>query len=167
MGLRAHLIDGAELILQAHTGNKASGGEPELLIDHSNLVLEFVDKLCEENGLAEAVRRAIEQTTIMDEPLCDKAQVLINNWFRQAIYLHDLGKVNPVFQRKRMRNKNLGKLVMSGDSNHALLSGLLYLHIYLPELETKEFSQNSKKNELICNVMRHFLYTFAYVISYG
>lgn len=165
MVLRAYLTDGAELILQAHTANKVSGGKPELLIDHSNLVMKFVDKLCEENGLADAIRRAIERITIMNEPLSGQAQALINHWFRQAIYLHDLGKLNPVFQRKQMENKDLKKPIMSGDSTHALLSGLLYLDIYLPELAITRFSENTNKNELIGSIMRHFLYTFAYVIS--
>ncbi|TWH48782.1 CRISPR-associated helicase Cas3' [Sporomusa sp. KB1] len=161
MGIGAYLIDGAEILL-AHTAKKGTGKEPESLIEHSNLVLHYVDKLSEHNGLSSAIQRAVANLTVQDEPLTLAAQYWVVKCFRQAIYLHDLGKINPVFQKKKMGNQQIEKLSLPGDSNHALLSALLYLDIHLAELDEIEFPG---ANSLVGNFMKQVLYVFAYVIS--
>lgn len=165
MMLRAHLIEGAETVLLAHTRQKGAAGEPETLVEHSNLVQYFTDKLCEQNGLSEAIKRAVAKMTVKDKPLCSTAQQMIQLWFRQAIYLHDLGKISPAFQKKKMQNKNLGDMTIPGDSTHALLSALLYLDIHLPELERVIFSEEKKLDRSTRKFMKHVLHVFAYVIS--
>lgn len=165
MGLCAHLIDGAETVLLAHTDKKETNGEPETLVDHSNLVLYFVKKLCEHNGLSAAITRSVEQLTVNDQPLDSTAKQMISDWFMQAIYLHDLGKINPAFQKKKMHNEKLERLSLPGDSTHALLSALLYIDIHLPQLNQIEFSKDYKRNRSVRKFMQHVLYVFAYIIS--
>lgn len=165
MVLRAHLTEGAETVLLAHTCQKGTAGEPETLVEHSNLVQYFADKLSEQNGLSEAIERAIAKLTVKDMPLCSRAQQMIKLWFRQAIYLHDIGKINPTFQKKKMQNQNLDTMTIPGDSTHALLSALLYLDIHLPELERVKFSEDRKLDRSTRKFMRHVLHVFAYVIS--
>src|SRR5680860_1283142 len=165
MVLRAHLIEGAETVLLAHTRQNGAVGDAETLVDHSNLVRYFADKLCEDNGLSQAIERAVEKLTIKDKPLCSTAQQMINLWFRQAINLHDLGKINPTFQKKKMHNQNLGNVTIPGDTTHALLSALLYLDIHIPELERVLFYENNKLDRLTRKFMKHVLHVFAYVIS--
>ena len=168
--LQAHLIEGAETILLAHTRHKGTAGDPETLVEHSNLVQVFADKLCEGNGLSKAIERAIGKLTIKDKllvykPLCYTGQKLIEQWFRQAIYLHDLGKINPTFQKKKMHNQNLDSMTLPGDSTHALLSALLYLDIHLPKLEEVVFFEDEKLDRSTRKFLKHVLYVFAYVIS--
>lgn len=165
MGITSHLIEGAESVLLAHTVKKGTVGKPETLVEHSDLVEHFVGKLCENNGLSVAIARSVEALRVNGDTLGSTAQQMINSWFRQAIYLHDLGKINPVFQKKKMHNTNLEKLTVPGDSTHALLSALLYLDIHLPELELVEFSADRKCNTSIQQFMKQVLYVFAYVIS--
>ncbi len=168
--LRAHLIKGAETVLLAHTRHEGAAGDPETLVEHSNLVQYFADKLCEGNGLSEAIERAVAKLTLKDKslvykPLCSTAQQLIKKWFWQAIYLHDLGKINPAFQKKKMHNQNLDTMTIPGDSTHALLSALLYLDIHLQELERVVFYDDKKLDRSTRKFMKHVLYVFAYVIS--
>lgn len=166
VGLRMHLIVGAETMLLAHTARKGTGELPETLLDHSNLVLDFAWKLSAANGLSASLERVVGRLQVNDVLLEPVAQDLIKNWFMQAIYLHDLGKVNPEFQKKRMHNSRIEKkLKLSGDSHHALLSALLYLHIYLPEIEQTQFSIDFKRNRSVSKFMKHVLYVFAYIIS--
>jgi len=165
MVLRAYLIEGAETVLLAHTRQKRAAGQPETLVEHSNLVQYFADQLCEHNGLSEAIERAVEKLTVKDKPLCATARQMIKIWFRQAIYLHDLGKINPAFQKNKMQNQNLDNMTIPGDSTHSLLSALLYLDIHLPELGGIKFSEDKKLDRLIYKFMKHVLYVFAYVIS--
>ena len=164
MVLRAYLIEGADTVLLAHTQQKRLGN-PETLIDHSNLVKVFADKLSEQNGLSEAIERAVDKLIIKDQPLCSTARQMIKIWFRQAIYLHDIGKINPAFQKKKMQNQNLDNMTIPGDSSHALLSALLYLDIHLPEFERVQFSEDKKLDRSISKFMKHVLLVFAYVIS--
>lgn len=165
MMLRAHLIEGADTLLLAHTRQKGAAGEPETLVEHSNLVQDFAEKLCERNGLSEAIERAVAKLTVKDKPLCCIAQQMIELWFRQAIYLHDLGKINPAFQKKKMHNNKLRNMIIPGDSTHALLSAFLYLDIHLPELERVVFSEDKKLDRSTRKFMKHVLHVFAYVIS--
>lgn len=165
MGITSYLIEGAESALLAHTVKKGTVGKPETLVEHSDLVEHFAGKLCEHNGLSVAIAKSVEALTVNGDPLGSTAQQMINRWFMQAIYLHDLGKINPAFQKKKMHNTNLEKLTVPGDSTHALLSALLYLDIHLPELELVEFTADRTCNTSIHQFMKHVLYVFAYVIS--
>lgn len=161
MGIGDYLIDGAEILL-AHTAKTGTGKQAESLVAHSDLVLHYVDELSEHNGLSSAIQRAVANLTVQDEPLPLAVQYWLVKCFRQAIYLHDLGKINPVFQKKKMSNQQIEKLSLPGDSNHALLSALLYLDIHLAELDEIEFPGD---NALVGNFMKHVLYVFAYIIS--
>lgn len=167
MKIGSYLIEGASDILLAHTDKE--GGEPELLVDHSNLVSGYAEKLWKENGLGGAVTRIVVKIKLKikgdEEFLSQVARQWIIRWFKQAIYLHDIGKINPVYQRKKLHNLKIKKLSLTGDSTHALLSALLYLDIHLTELDTAIFSDNSRKDRIIKSFMKHILYVFAYTIS--
>jgi len=165
LDLQEYLIEGSENVLLAHTATNGKDGGDETLVQHSNWVLEFAGKLYDYNGLSVAIARIIKKLTVDDELLCVAAQQLIKKWFQQAIYLHDIGKINPAFQSKKMKNKNLEKLLLPADSNHALLSALLYIDIQLQELDTIRFHENYKLNRPIRQFMKQVLYVFAYVIS--
>jgi CRISPR-associated endonuclease/helicase Cas3 len=165
MEIQEYFPEGAGAVLLAHTARKGTDGDPETLVDHSNLVIEFAKKLSEGNGLSAAIDRIVAQLRVKEEPLCHTARQMIIKWFMQAIYLHDIGKINPAYQKKKMQNQKLEKLLMPGDSNHALLSALLYLEIHLQELDEVVFSEDYKRNRSVCHFMKHVLYVFAYVIS--
>lgn len=155
-----NLVDGSDILL-AHTAKAGTAKQSETLAAHSDLVLHFVDKLAVHNGLSMAVQRAVENLTVQEKPLDPKVQCLVAKWFRQAIYLHDLGKINPYFQKMRMNNHQGIKLTSSGDSSHSLLSALLYLDIHLAELAVEDFSGDKK----LILFLKQVLYVFAYVIS--
>lgn len=162
MKLAEYVTDGAPTSLWAHTPCQGSV-QAETLGQHSEWALQFFEKLCEENGLATAIHRAVDALTVDGSPLTAPVRRRLTEWFRQAVYLHDLGKINPVFQKKRMNNPYLDKLdKLPGDASHALLSALLFLDIGLAELADNDFFQAS---ELEQSFMKHVLHVFAYVIS--
>ena len=144
-------------IIYAHTDKEK---EWETLVDHSNLTLSFYHTLEKENGLGDAIDRIVSALIFDDMKLSMDAQYLIKHLFKQAIYLHDIGKVNPGFQRKRLTNKEVffEEFHEGMDSHHALLSSLLFIDLYLPEVKEHE-------NEDEQYFLHHVLYTFAYCIS--
>lgn len=160
MRIEDYLIEAAKELL-AHTAPKGSGKPPETLTAHSDLVLHYMDKLAQYNGLYEALRRAADSLTVDGQPLGAAAKALVGKWFKAAVYLHDLGKMNPAFQKNRMRSAHVKKLHCSGDSSHALLSALLYLDIQLDDLEMAGSAVQAEE----VGFLKQVIYAFAYVIS--
>lgn len=143
-----------EIPLYAHIGRS----HDETVTEHSELVREFCEQLKRENGLGKAVQRTIKELTYREKALSELERQLIESWFYSAIYLHDLGKVNPAFQKVKMKNKQI-KLERERDTHHSLLSALLYLEIH--EKEVFEFTQDEDK----LSFLFYILFVFSYIIS--
>ncbi|MNW39901.1 helicase Cas3 [compost metagenome] len=165
------LIEEAKGKLHAHTSDGDPDKIAETLEQHSDLVLHYAEMLLRDNGVDKAIYRSLHTMKIDGECLDIPTVELIHKYFIQAIYLHDLGKVNPAFQRKKMKNTfvaNKGGGI--SDTTHSLLSSVLYLHIYLQELqqmeeETELRPSDQLPGERMYPFLRHTLYAFAYVIS--
>ena len=160
-----YLVDGVASVLYAHTERELSNGAPETLAEHSNLVQHFLRELMEKNGLESAITQSILALQISGATTSAEVQDLLKQWFVQAIYLHDLGKINPVFQIKKMKNLEIAPVDLAGDSTHALLSALLFLHIHLQDLNDRHFSEDRKTDRVIRKVLTQVLFVAAYVIS--
>lgn len=141
--------------LYAHIGR----AEDETIAEHAQLVMEFCNQLQDENGLKDAVQRTIAAITYQGQPLSTPERELIEQWFYQAIYLHDLGKITPAFQYIKMRNPNVTNPNTASDSTHALLSAILYLDLCSEDIE--QVSADEEKQLFL----RYVLYMFSYVIS--
>ncbi|MBS7530266.1 CRISPR-associated helicase Cas3' [Hazenella sp. IB182353] len=153
MKIASLFIEGTPLL--AHIGRS----QDETVTEHSELVMTFCKKLMQENGLGEAVSRTIAALTYQGDPLSIEEQAQIENWFYQAIYLHDLGKVNPAFQSVKMKNKKVIRDEALNHTHHSLLSSLLYLELYEQDLPTGE------EDEEKCMFFAFILYIFSYIIS--
>jgi CRISPR-associated endonuclease/helicase Cas3 len=140
--------------IHAHTDeNKPS----ERLEEHLSETRKFLEALFDKKGIEVIVDNIISGLScdgkIISKELCS----LIKKMFINAIYLHDTGKINPAFQKIKMKNK-LYKDVAFSDSEHSLLSALIYIDIFEPEI--KGISDKSLKY-----YMYNILYSFAYNIS--
>lgn len=145
----------SEVPLYAHVGQ----GKPEALGEHAALVMEFCHQLQEENGLDKAVQATIGAINYQGHRLSNSEQELIAEWFYQAIYLHDLGKITPAFQWNKMKNTQVVDPEMASDSAHSLLSALLYLDLHWESIEQVT---NDEEKQLF---LRYVLFIFSYVIS--
>jgi CRISPR-associated endonuclease/helicase Cas3 len=163
--IKDYLVDDVASVLYAHTARELLNGAPETLAEHSNLVLHFLHELMDKNGLESAINQSILALKISGTTTAVEVQGLVKRWFMQAIYLHDLGKINPVFQAKKMRNTEIDPVDFAGDSTHALLSALLFLHIHLPDIRDRSFSEDRKIDHVIRKVLTHVLFVASYVIS--
>lgn len=151
-----------EVNIYAHTSSKK---DAETLTRHSYLTVNFFKQLEKEKGIDKILNNIVNNLNIKgkkgDEFLPKDACEIIIGMFVDAIYLHDLGKINPSFQVNVLKNEkiNLDKEHMTNESNHSLLSAMLYIDIYR---EVIEQNINDKK-------IRRYLYTilfnFSYVIS--
>nr|WP_092073175.1 CRISPR-associated helicase/endonuclease Cas3 [Dendrosporobacter quercicolus]NSL48750.1 CRISPR-associated helicase/endonuclease Cas3 [Dendrosporobacter quercicolus DSM 1736]SDM55114.1 CRISPR-associated helicase, Cas3 family [Dendrosporobacter quercicolus] len=128
----------------AHTDK---GKEPETLAAHSNLCLHYYHRFCRKKGLDAIIKRTIVQCG------CDERETAdIYRFFVKAVYLHDIGKINPVYQRKVLKNPAFP--VVNNSRNHALLSAYIYLCEHLESLPVKDVKKYS-----------YFLFSFSYCIA--
>ncbi len=135
----------------AHT---REGGVSETLQEHINCTERNYERLDSEKNISIKVKLLIN--SIQKDGavlLSDKEKDLIFEMFRNAVILHDLGKINPNFQRERMNN-NRHRNVRHRSSQHALISSLLFMDLY-HEMIWKE----KLEGPVI------FLNSFAYIIS--
>ncbi|MEA3316226.1 MAG: CRISPR-associated helicase Cas3' [Campylobacterota bacterium] len=130
----------------AHTKkNKDS----ETLTEHLLLTQKYLNKIISDKDLNNTIDDLIK---VIDYKYFD----LIKRLFLNAIFLHDLGKINPSFQINKMNNKLFEETTKS--SNHSLLGALEYIKIFKPEIETINSDEEYYK-------ISYIFYNFAYQIS--
>lgn len=135
----------------AHTKN--DGNDKELLTAHLNLTFKYYEKMEAYKNLDLKVMNIIKQTFKTDEDLTRKVYDL----FKSAIYYHDIGKINPIFQKVKMDN-NLNINTNSTDSTHAALSARMYIDYMQQEID--------ESYEPKLRIMLYYVtYYFGYIIS--
>lgn len=130
----------------AHTDKQGIKKE-ETLAEHSRLCLAYYHAYCRKKGMDHIVKRIIRRCG------CDEREAeVVYALFVDAIYQHDIGKINPAYQRKVLGNKAFP--ISHDSSNHAMLSAYIYLCEHL-----KEISKADRK-KFSC-----FLFSFSYSIA--
>lgn len=104
----------------------------EYLYEHVDLCEEYFFKIINEKGIDEVFCK------LEDEFLsqCSKeGKELFREMIVNTIIMHDMGKINPLFQENRLDN-NLGIKGISdfGNSHHSILSVIIYFDYYFEKL---------------------------------
>jgi CRISPR-associated endonuclease/helicase Cas3 len=123
----------------------------ETLLEHSNLTLDYCSNIIESKHLESLIDNLIKS-------VANKNFELIREMFFDAIYLHDLGKVNPMFQAKKMNNPKFKEYLDSTkSSDHSFLSSQKYIDYYRDKLQSFKRLERYK--------LEFILYNFSYSIS--
>lgn len=136
----------------AHTSKTLS--KNETLIEHIENVKSVFNYLDNEYKILNKLNNTFKDFSISKSS--KKIQIskeglnLIEDFFKNAIYIHDIGKTNPKFQYEKMSNHILGFINNkdkskietfvknpSVNSNHSTLSTLIYLDYYIKEINKK------------------------------
>lgn len=128
----------------AHT--RESSSEKELLSAHLKLTYKYYEKMEKEKDLDKKVKKLVKTIFKVD----DKKANLGYQLFKSAIYYHDIGKINPLFQKNKMNNE-LNLKAFENKDTHSALSARLFIDGFLQEM---------KDIELVT-----LLFMFAYIIS--
>lgn len=144
-------------ILIAHKDGKL---EPtESLYAHMQRSIKYFEKLCREKKLWEIIQNIVSNIKLKENVIESYIAEEIINMLINAIWLHDIGKINPAFQNKL---GNSGAFYCNdsktNNSEHSILSALIYIDIYMDRIEKYE-------NRKVKNFLRTFIYNFSYVIS--
>lgn len=98
------------------------GRSKELLASHLEKTFMYYQKMEEEKNLDTIVKNIIKTTFSITDVLVEQ----IYDLFKQAIYYHDIGKINPLFQKNKMEN-DLKIEIENTDDTHAALSARIYI----------------------------------------
>ena len=129
--------------------------QKETLQEHTNRCIKYFKKIVEARNL-HLVFDNFYKVLFNDE---GRYLDLFNELIINTIDFHDLGKINPLFQKVRMRNKIFqneeGNITIGYE--HSIISAILYLEFYLPR--SKDFPKEIRR------IFRLLTYINAYVIS--
>ncbi len=136
----------------AHTQRKSMAGgkdglKTETLLAHSRLTLHYYKVYCQKKSMEKVVHNLIEACGFGKE----EGQI-VYLLFLYAIYLHDLGKINPAYQAKVLENEYFCNQYSKGEnSQHSLAGAYLYIdHMYKVVLKNP--------SEGVCKCLAAFAY---------
>jgi len=123
----------------------------ETLAEHLDCTKKYLDKIIKKKHLEPLIDALIEH-------IDNKHSTLIKEMFYNAIYLHDLGKMNPCFQSKKMQNPLFKEHEGCSDSKHSFGGVVYFIDYYKPMIEKVE--EDADYYRLI-----YILYNFSYHIA--
>lgn len=138
----------------AHRKETGQQTEYESLTEHSDRTIKYFNIINKDKNLIERVKCIIKNIFIKCD-IQDNGEKLefVTDMFINAVYLHDIGKSNPGFQLKAMKN-NIYK-GCECEKKHSLLSALIFADIYIKK---NKRTLNDKKLNI-------FVFMFSYIIS--
>jgi CRISPR-associated endonuclease/helicase Cas3 len=127
----------------------------ETLIEHTNLTEKYLNKILEDKKLKKIIDEIINNLGIKEN-----LKQLIKEMFYNAVILHDIGKINPIFQIIKMLNNDLKKEKYENikNSDHSIFSSIIY-SIYYIEKILKDYYREEKYTLIYYNLI------FSYNIS--
>ena len=148
------IIDNSEECY-AHTAE--NGKRKETLKEHTERCKKYWKRIVKKKKL----NLVFEKFEILYlGKLSNKASWLFQSMTVNIVTMHDLGKLNPRYQKDKM--KHLWKLKYAPNNNigsrHSILSAVFYLDYWLSKIE--ELEDKKEKNQL-----KDFAYIYAYLIS--
>lgn len=134
--------------------------EIETLLEHTLKTEEVLHRYMSEKNMDKIIRKTIDNC-LKNTQVNNEIKKLIYQWLNHAIIFHDLGKINPNFQKSKLKNQNFkGANLYEGNSNHSLHSSYIYLDYFLSE--TKKLKE---EDEEAFALVSFFVTSFSYVIS--
>ncbi|QAA33495.1 CRISPR-associated helicase Cas3' [Clostridium manihotivorum] len=130
-------------------------GKQETLQEHTNLCAKYFKRIITSRNL-ESIFLNFEKLCLKD--ISEEGKELFRELLINTVLFHDIGKINPIFQKKNMENNIRGSEKFSQiGSKHSIISSVLYIDYYIKRVTNLP---KSDVNEIIL-----FLYLNAYVIS--
>lgn len=158
MEIDKYLISLKELVFEidsfyAHV----DGSKNETICEHINLCIKYLNKIIAVKQLESIIESFFQLVDIDD--VDNKAKDMFIKLFINTIVFHDIGKINPGFQSKKMNNNSIKGITEEKNylSKHSLLSAYIYLEYFLKEI--KGLSKDNQKK------LKKIIYFNAFVIS--
>lgn len=130
----------------------------ELLTEHIECTEKYFEILAKEKQLRKMLERFIEE---MFEELSEEGTQFFWEMIKGIPLFHDLGKINPDFQKRAMQNSEITESNMFSHlgRKHSLLSAIMYIDYYREELKRRIKAKADKEK------LRPFIIYHSYVIA--
>ncbi len=148
----------SKYVFYAHTKaeKNLTLSDNEKLEEHTCRCARHFNNIVKEKGL-EKIFSNFEKRWLHD---CNNEQLeLFRDMIINTITFHDIGKINPLYQKDKMKNPQFAKKRGNIDfgSKHSLISAIFYLEYFLPK--SKNFSGDIKRKFRLLTCIN------AYIIS--
>ena len=138
--------------------------EKELLSEHQDLCLDYFKRIDKEKGILDKVEKCVLK--YLERNITKAEMQIFKDAFVDAIWHHDEGKRNPLFQKEKMKNNNLMREKeldkISEDigegSKHSLISALIYMKKYFYKIREFEFEDKELEKDF-----KLFIFINAYI----
>ncbi len=148
------ILNNKKYIYYAH--RKEDNNEKELLSSHLELTYMYYKEMDKSKKIEEKVKKIITDTFMCNDEFAN----IMYERFAYAIRYHDIGKINPLFQKNKMDN-DLNLVLKELDDTHSALSARIFIDSFI--FEDKEIIDKlNKKNKM---AYLYMIYCFAYIIS--
>lgn len=140
----------------AHLSPK--GGEKETLCAHTELSQKYWIRIFRKKHIYSIIKNFEEKYF---ESLSEEAGTLFEKMTMNIVTFHDFGKVNPLFQKKKMQKEFHPDLAPDNNigSKHSILSAAFYLDYFLDEINASLSDKDEGK------ILKDFAYIYSYIIS--
>lgn len=130
----------------------------ESLLAHTSLTAQYFRYIWEEKRIDGMISRYGKY--IWNDPT-KEAQEFWLDMIRGIPLFHDVGKINPDFQKQKMKNRNITeKSVFSCVAGrHSMISAVLYMEYFQKKLRTTSLKKEDKK------ILQRFVFLHAYMIE--
>lgn len=134
-----------------------NGKEKETLYAHTELSQKYWIRIFRKKHIHVVIEKFEKEYL---GPISDEAKILFETMLMNIVTFHDFGKVNPIFQKKKMGHEF--HLELAPDSNigskHSILSSVFYLDYFLGKI--KELEDRAERE-----LLKDFAYINSYIIS--
>lgn len=146
----------------AHKKQENGNSIRELLLSHMELTYNYYLEMEEYKNLDKLIINIIQNLIRKENCKIEENSIKkVYELFKSAIYYHDIGKLNPNFQRVNMDN-NINPNI-KGTTEHSLISARIYLDAFKKEIEEDFKLRKYNDNDYI--FLLYIIYYFSYIIS--
>lgn len=134
-----------------------NGKEKETLYAHTELSQKYWIRIFRKKHIHVVIEKFEKEYL---GPISDEAKILFETMLMNIVTFHDFGKVNPIFQKKKMGHEFHLELVPDSNigSKHSILSSVFYLDYFLGKI--KELEDRAERE-----LLKDFAYINSYIIS--
>lgn len=128
-------------------------GEKELLEEHIKRCEFYFQRLYDEKEIEKILHRFVKK---MEFNHFDESILFVRKMLFQIIVFHDFGKLNPVFQRHKMKNDKAPERFQSlSGAEHSMLSSIIYIDYFWNQIEHSELFDRQEKKKLKLLTIEH------------
>ena len=142
-----------EFKIYAHKNND----KYETLEEHINLCEKYFINIVKDKNI-EPIFLNFERMFLEGKP--EEVKSLFRRMLVGVIKFHDIGKINPLFQKRKMDNDlRIVGIEQKNDTKHSIISAIIYIDIFLKEILALTKDKNIRE------VLINFMIFNSYVIS--